>query len=471
MNKILAFAIGPVAGALLGIISLPIMAWYFSAEDIGRLSMLQVMISFCVLLFSLGLDQSYVREYHESSNKPLTLKLALLPGTVIFLVSSLIFFSIKPYWLSELLFSIKSFEYSLIIVLAVFSSFISRFLSLILRMKEKGVGFSMSQVLPKIIFVCIILVYILYDLEKDFELLLLAHVISIIAVLSVLFWNTRADWVPSIWQRIDRKKIKEMLLFGTPLVFGGLASWALMAMDKIALKNLSTLSELGIYSIAMSIASATAIMGAIFNILWAPTVYKWVAEGKNLKKVDEISEYVQICILIIFVIVGSLSWLVPLVLPSHYSSVQYILPLVIASPLLYTLSETTSIGINLKKKTSFSMFASILAALCNLIGNYMLVPLYGAVGAAISTAISMWIFFVLRTEFSSFLWKRVGDWKVYASTSICIMTSLCTVTSDLAIALSLWGGVLCFGIYIYHSAIFNIIKLIKNHCYNCRKSS
>lgn len=53
-NKILGYAIEPIGAALMGFITLPIITWFYSVEDIGRISMLQVMVSFCVMVFTLG---------------------------------------------------------------------------------------------------------------------------------------------------------------------------------------------------------------------------------------------------------------------------------------------------------------------------------------------------------------------------------------------------------------------------------
>lgn len=463
MNKILGFAIGPIGSAFLGIISLPLLAWYFSAEDIGRISMFQVALSFSILLFSLGLDQSYIREYHDSKNKPLVLKLSVFPGLLLLLITSIILIIFWPNSIADFLFSITSAKLSLIVVLSIIATFISRFLSLILRMQERGVAFSMSQVLPKFLFIIIILMYVLLGYEYSFDNLILAHLISILTVMGIYIWNTRKDWIPAITQTIDNDKLQEMLRFGFPLVFGALAAWALMAMDKIFLKNLSTLTELGIYSIAISIGSAAAIMGAIFNTLWAPTVYKWANEGTNLKKVDEVSEYVQLCILIIFVVVGMFSWLVPLLLPAEYSHVQYILPLAIAAPLFYTLSETTSIGIGLKKKTMYSMVASIAAALLNFAGNTILVPRYGALGAAVSTSTAMWVFFMLRTELSTFVWRRVGGKKVYLSSLLALMAAILLAFGIIStLNVYMWLLVLVCGLYMYWRSIVNIMAWIKN---------
>ena len=69
IRTILQFTIGPMGVAFLGLITLPLMTWMVSVDSIGKLSMLQVTVSFSVLFFSLGLDQAFIREYHEANNK------------------------------------------------------------------------------------------------------------------------------------------------------------------------------------------------------------------------------------------------------------------------------------------------------------------------------------------------------------------------------------------------------------------
>ncbi len=54
-RKILAFAIGPIGNAALGLLTLPVITWLFSADDVGRISMLNVAVSFCVLFSVWGL--------------------------------------------------------------------------------------------------------------------------------------------------------------------------------------------------------------------------------------------------------------------------------------------------------------------------------------------------------------------------------------------------------------------------------
>ncbi|TMO79788.1 polysaccharide biosynthesis protein, partial [Pseudoalteromonas ruthenica] len=77
--KLLGYAIGPLGAAALGFISLPLLTWFYSVEDVGKISMLLLAMNFGILLFCIGLDQAYIREYHEAESKPALLKLTSLP--------------------------------------------------------------------------------------------------------------------------------------------------------------------------------------------------------------------------------------------------------------------------------------------------------------------------------------------------------------------------------------------------------
>lgn len=418
-KKIASFAVGPIGSAALGFITLPIITWFYSAEDIGRIAMLQVATSFCLLLFSLGLDQAYVREYHEAERKPALLKASLLPGLLL-ITLALVLCMVNPDFISKALFSVESTLISILIASCILAAFVSRFLSLILRMQERGMAFSMSQLLPKVLFLSVIGVYILLSFDFDLLHLVIAHAISIIAVTLVYGWNTRREWTLALRQKIDRDKFMALLQFGFPLIFGGVAFWGMTAMDKLFLRHYSTFEELGVFSVAASFGAVAIILQSVFSTVWAPVVYKWVAEGVNEEKLNEVTEYVLAAVVVIFALAGLFSWVITYILPEKYNEVQYILVACMAYPLFYTLSETTVVGIGIARKSAYSMAASVIAVLVSIIGNYFLVPIHGAAGAAVSTAIAFWVFFFLRTEFSCIVWRKIPRLRLYIFTLICL---------------------------------------------------
>lgn len=464
-NKILGYAIGPIGSALLGLITLPLLTWYYPVEDIGRISMLQVVSSFSILLFCLGLDQAYIREYHETENKSKLFKQSILPGASLMILSFLIISFLGLDKISIWIYGISSSYLAIISILYFLLNYISRFLSLILRMEDRAVAYSMSQLLPKLLFVFFIVGSVWFGASKNIYNLVTAHALSITAVFLIFFWNTRKTWLAAIPIRFDRAQNKLLLSFGLPLVMGGLASWALNVMDKLFLRSMSTFEELGIYSVTLSIAAVATVFSGVFNTIWAPMVYKWVSEGIDTKKVDEISEHVLAAIFFVIVLSGLFSWILPYLLPEKYEPIRYLITLCLIGPLLYTLSETTAVGISISRKTIYSMLASIGAMIVNAVGNYLLVPGYGALGAAISTSIAFFAFYMFRTEFSCLVWRSMPRVKSYFNLMIVIAFSIFSSFNSeyYFYFIPVWFCFLLYGFFVFRGSVNLTVQGLKKY--------
>ncbi|AUC06512.1 oligosaccharide flippase family protein [Acinetobacter lwoffii] len=462
-KQIIGYAVGPIGSGLIGLITLPMITWFYSVEDVGRISMLQVCTSFFVLLFCLGLDQAYVREYRESLNKPQLLKVVLLPSLIISITVLSIVYLYDSLIVSQWLYGIASHYLSIISMSCFLVALVARYLSLILRMQEKALAFSMSQLLPKILFLIFILCVVYLGFATDSYSLITANALSLFAAFVVYLWNTKSDWLPLFKEKFDWRQFKISLAFGLPLVIGGLASWGLNVMDRIFLRNMSTYAELGVYSVAMSIAGVAALFSGIFNTIWAPMVFKWVSEGNiDYKKIDDISEYVLAAIYFLVVLSGLFSWVVPIFLPQSYAEIQFIITACLLGPLFYTLSETTAIGIAIARKTKLTMLASIFALLVNLMANYFLVPLYGAGGAAISTAIAFWCFYVVRTELAKIVWRNFENKKAYIVTSFLLLLGSVNALINIEVyfLILMWIIVMLSGLFIFKNVLTKLITYI-----------
>ena len=428
-KQIAAFAIGPVGGAFLSLISLPIITWFFSQEDVGRMAMLQVTIGFSTMLFSLGLDQAYVRDFHEVDDKPALLKHAALPGVLLLLATLSILLSLSDS-LAVWLFEVHDWYLSLLIAAAVLAGFTSRFLSLVLRMNERGLAFSMSKLLPKFLLLGIIGSYLLIGTDKTLTSLVFANASALVLACVVFAFNTRHEWMGAFGSKLSFDQLKGMLRFGAPWIIGGMAFWGLTAMDKVFLRYLSDFEELGVYSVSVSFAAAATIMQSVFSTVWAPTVYKWVSKNEGLEYIHKVNRYVLAVVVIMFCVAGLFSWLVAYFLPKEYEAVKWILVSCMGYPLLFVLSETTVVGIGVSRRSEYATLAAILAFLVNIVGNWFLIPIYGAGGAAVSTCVAFWAFFVFRTEFSVYLWRPMPRTLMYAYSSVVVL---------FATAFTLWG--------------------------------
>lgn len=464
-KKLIGYAVGPIGSSILGFITLPIITWFYSVEDVGRVSMLQVFTSFFILLFCLGLDQAYVREFHSTKEKAQLFKTTLLPGLLLSILSLIVVLSYDSTIIASWLYDIPDTYLSIITIICFVIALVSRFLSLIIRMQERALAFSMSQLLPKILFLFFILFTVWLQFSRDTYNLLTANALSIVFAFLIFSWNTRADLIATFKYKIEKKQLRQVLNFGLPLVIGGLAAWGLNVMDKLFLRAMSNYTELGIYSVAMSIAAVAAIISGIFNTIWSPMVFKWESENSvDLKKIDNISEIILVIIYFLIVLSGLFSWIIPYLLPKQYSIIQFLITTCLLGPLFYTLSETTAVGIALTRKTKLSMLASVGAMLVNLLGNYLLVPKYGAIGATASTAFAFWCFFILRTEFSKLVWRKIPVLKSYTVITVLMVSSIYSMfclKENYLVFLLIWVLLLIAGFFIFFNTLKKFLVQIK----------
>lgn len=407
------FALGPVVAAVLGLLTFPLLAWVFSPEDLGRYNVFTVTISFAGIFLTLGLDQAYVREYHETPDKSRLMRLCLLPAlaaTIAALTIALAFSTTLSTWL----FGSDREIYVVLIAAAIVGSLLGRFLSLILRMQERGMAFSLTQVIPKFVMLAVIFIISVSDVEASFLVLASVNVVSIMSILVVYAWSTRMDWRSSR-DAADPPSLVPLLKYGLPLTMAGLAYWGLTATSSISLRVFSSYRELGIYTIAVSAGGIVFILQNIFSTIWAPIVYRWSADGEAVARVDGMARLGAFLASGLAALVGMFSWLLSYILPDAYAVVEYMIVCAVLPPIFYGLSEITGIGLNLQRRTGLALLATVVAFVANIAMSLALVHYLDAAGAAIANALAFGVYFVVLTEASAHTWHKAPRGRVYVS--------------------------------------------------------
>ena len=460
VKKIISFAIGPLSVAVIGLFTLPLIAWFYSPEDIGRFSMLQVVLSLVFLIYGGGLDQAYMREYHEDEKKGPLFKAVVTPGLIL-LILTMLFLMISPWVLSQIVFDESALLINFMLYLIVLISFINRFLTLILRMKELGMVYSAVQILPKLLFITILILFIFTKEEFVFEDLMIANTWALLITFMFIVFKTKNDWMEAFNSTIDWTRQKRLFVYAIPLIGAGIAFWGLTTIDKVLLKSISGLHELGVYSVAVNFAGAALLLQVIFSTVWAPLVYKWAKQGVDSQKIKDVMDYTVVGIVLIWSVLGMFSWVFTFLLPLEYSEVKNIVLAVVAYPLLHTLSESSGIGIGIVRKTIYTFFAALVSFSINVVLNYLLIPDYGAKGSAVSLAISFFIYFMIRAEVSAKIWCSFERRRMYIMVSALSLVS-CIINLNYFeyyyISLAYLILALC-GIYLFRVEVNTILGI------------
>lgn len=412
IKSILGFSFGPITLALLGIVNIPLLAWLFSPEDIGRLNILQMLCSFAMTAFSLGLDQAFIREYYARNNKPLLFLQCFLPVFCFFLVTCLVYGLMGAPILGKI-FRIDGHAVIIASLLAMGSALALRFFSSILRMQNRGWVFSLCQIINRLMLITLCLFVYIYGVQPDFLILSSLFAISIFCAAAISAWFARKELYLAFSSRYTLLGFKSLAKFGLPLALSAFFYWGLTAAGTFSISHHSSLAQLGIYSVALSLGGGATIFQQIFTVIWAPTVYRWAEEGVEQSRFESVMKDALGMVSLLLCLVGVFFWAVDWFLPEAYSQVQYFLLCAVVPPVLYTLAEISSVGIGITRKTGLNVLATCLALIGNLLFNHILVPEYGAAGALTSAVLAHVIFFFLKTEFAFSAWHPMARTRLY----------------------------------------------------------
>lgn len=189
--------------------------------------------------------------------------------------------------------------------------------------------------------------------------------------------------------------LKEMLSFSFPLVFSSSAYFLANYIDRVVIKELMSLTELGIYGVAFRISGISMLAIYGFQGALIPLLYRHYQEEATAQKMVTIFRYFTLYVILIF---ASLSLfgkeLILIFANSQYLYAVNIIPFLVISILLSRMYIFFP-GMGLKKKTIYIALINILTAAINLGLNYLFIPYIGLIGAAVATCLSAIIYITL----------------------------------------------------------------------------
>jgi len=418
------FSIGQWVAALISFITTPITTWLIIPEEFGKASMFTLAFNLLLNIALLGADQSFVRMFYEKEEEKRRNLLweALLPSLFIGFV---IFIFIGIFWknLSLVLFGDSNhFLPILLLGLTILIGTVERFATLAVRMKKRGIAFSTLRVVNGITNAAFTILYALLVSRTFYAIIvgtLFSHIIS--ALLAIYF--EKELWFGKF--KIELSSIKSIVRYGIPFVPTFLITWLFQSIDRLALRNYTDFNEIGLYSAAFKVVSIMGLIQTGFTTFWVPVSYESYENNPESTGIfEKTSLFISAAMFTFGMLIVVFKDAIFLLLESSYRQAAGISSFLILMPIMYTASEVTVVGINFKKKTYWHMLIATISAVANILGNFMVVPIYGAKGAALSTGISYIIFFGMRTIISKRLYKvnyHLG--KFYFSTVVFVVVA------------------------------------------------
>ena len=195
----------------------------------------------------------------------------------------------------------------------------------------------------------------------------------------------------SMW-KWDFHMAKKLLRESYPLIFSGMAVVIYMKIDQIMLGEMIGSQSVGIYSAATRISEIWYFIPTAIAASISPAIFSAKKEGDEILYYRRIQQLLRLLSKIAIIIAVPMSFLsgdvVTILFGSEYSAAGPILAIHIWAAVFVFMGVGTSSWFIAEGLTYLTFRRSLIGAAINIILNFVLIPMYGGIGAAIATVIS-----------------------------------------------------------------------------------
>ena len=275
-------------------------------------------------------------------------------------------------------------EFSSLVVVAAVSVIVGGNGSIIqapTRMLNKKLTFIILNLVTAVLSYAVAIPMILVG-EYVLALPVAAAAASLVAL--VVFAILNRQWFSL--RLFDVGLLREMLAIGVPLMPTFLFYWVFNSVDRLMIVNMIGTDSSGVYAAAAKIGAISQLIYTAFAQGWQYFAFSTMHDEDQVELNSRVYEYLGV---VSFVACGLLSVLAqPLfwvMFPERYSYGAVSSVYLFLAPLLLMLYQVVSNQLLVIKKTWPTLIVLTIAAVTNVLLNYVLIPVLGIEGASIAT--------------------------------------------------------------------------------------
>jgi len=387
---------------LIPFLLLPIMTKYLLPEEYGLLSVYMLFITLFTAFIGMNMHLNISKNFFQVSKD----KMAIIVGNIfiLLLITFGIYFFAVLFFAPKHVFSIP-FKWFLFIPIISLLMMINVINKTILRNEGKALlfgGFEISHsVINMGVTLILLIIYALGWYAQVYGLLLSYAIFFIVGLGYIKKHNY-------IVLKYDKAVFRNLLKVSLPLIPHVLGGVLLTMSDRIFIEKMIDLETVGVYSVGYTFGMIVLLFSQSFIKAWNPWFYKKLASpsDKNKRLIVRYSYLYIIGILVLSLFVAFFgSYILPyFVDEAYHQAAKYIFWISIGYSMfgVYQIFFPYLVHI---EKTSFLAISTTIAAISNLILNYVCIKSFGAIGAAYATFLSYFLLFLLVSVYTQTHYK------------------------------------------------------------------
>ncbi|WP_346916289.1 oligosaccharide flippase family protein [Clostridium sp.] len=471
VQNFLVYGLGSIVSKIIPLLMLPIItsimtdSTYYGINDMVNLT-----ISFAGAVAMMGMYDAMFRMFFEKEDEEF--RKNICSTALFFVIGTSILICLIMFLFKDVLLNViaNDIGYNLLFFVIIFNTFFSGVQTIVsapTRMENKKKIFLITNTVTPILSYGISIPLLL---KGEYVYALPIAALSSTIIMSAVFYLINKKWFS--YKCISLKYLRILIKIGVPLMPTFIMYWICSSFDRVMIKGMLGLNDLGVYSVASRIAQISQFIYTAFAMGWQYFAFSTMNDSDQKQLTSNIANYLLIISIVSTMGITALSKVIFTILAKgSYKEGFIILPYLFISPLMLMVFQTLGNQFVVIKKTYPIPLILTGAAIMNVILNYTLIPIMGIEGASIATMIG-YIIAVLVVYFITLRVNLIDSEKriVLSIGIFLVYLFIWRLFTFSSVLLSIALTVIFLGIYlfIYKSEVELVIKCIKKLKYKMR---
>lgn len=397
-RNIIIFVFGTVLNKGLNFFILPVMTYYLTKEDYGMLGVITSIVTISVVYIGFFPSNFIMVKFDKLGKEKMG---RYISNILIQMFTTFLLICFVLYLSQSLLFPTYDERASLVLYIAFLSFFLVFWqqFSTIIQLEKDAIKYTLFQFTQTIAIIGLSLLLIIefsWGWKGKFFAEMMIFCLSAGYALYYIYKN---DYIVFDF---DILKQKELFAFLFPLSFYVVGLYIMGTMDKILLANMVSLDVAGVYAIAITMSIVINIVfDAILRAL-EPYLFEWLNSEKYSDKILIVKTTYLFSLFIVFSIalyIFLAPYIFNFMIDEKFNGALAYMPILLLAYGFEGLRKPITEFLNQIDKVKIVGGITFLAAILNVLLNYMLIPYYGALGAAYATLISFFLLYIATLLF------------------------------------------------------------------------
>lgn len=385
------YSIAHFSTSLLAFLMLPIYTTYFSPAAYGTWDLFFTTMTLLIPLVSFELSAATYRwllQTNEEKDQRIAIStgfFALLTHTGISIIIAIIVFLLVDF----------PFQVEALVLLLSMLSF--SFMQQCVRGLQLNRLFAWMSVLQSFIMISFNLYFILY-LHLDIVAFFYAHIIANIIVILISWRKSKFSTYLSYTAR-SRKVLRGFYTYAWPII-PATASWWIMTMsDRWFISGFLGVASNGIYAIALKIPAILLMINTVFSLAWKDNAIIYIQKAEKDEHYTIVfRRYVRILASVVILLILLAKPVIIIFLDAAYADAWKYSGILLVATLFHAFALFWSAGFHAAKRTKAIFYSSVIGAIVNIVGNLLLIPIWGLYGIATATMIAFFVTWIMRVR-------------------------------------------------------------------------